>query len=136
MWIMGRRRQKHIQYADADPGRPGNVIELIYELSSDWGRAIRVIAIISFSLIALFVAAAIGVDIILLAAKGLKGLKSSNIITPAIFVGNWVIVLLVAAVRKSIAKSRARPGIADKQPARRDLARTRGQGRAIGKRRR
>ena len=135
MWSFGRKREERVQYVDAPVGPPTNFIGLIYALSEDWGRALRAIAIISFSLIALFAAAAIGMDIILLAMRGLKGLKESYVIAPALFTGNWLVVLIVAIVRKSVTNSRAKTGDARRQPGKHGPGQIREQGRKPGRRR-
>lgn len=136
MWIFGRKRVGRVQSADAPVGPPGNVIELIYALSEDWGRAIRAIAIVSFGLVGLFAALAIGADIILLAMRGVSGLKVTYLILPALFTGNWLAVLIGTFVKKRITNWRAKTTDAGRQPGKPDPGRTRAQGRALGRRRR
>lgn len=136
MWIFGRKRVGRVQSPDAPAGPPENVIELIYALSENWGRAIRAIAIIIFGLIGLFAAAGIGVDIILLAMRGIKGVKSSYIITPALFAGNWLVILIVAVAKKMVTNSRAKTRDARMQPGKPGPGQIRAQGRALRKRRR
>lgn len=130
MPIIGHGRQEPVRSPEPPPRSPETVIKLIYALSEDWGRAIRAIAIISFSVIALFVALAVGVDIVLLALKGIRGLKSVYIITPALFVGNWLIVLTVALVKKPVVNSQARKVDAGTPRDTPGARKTRGQGRA------
>jgi hypothetical protein len=136
MWIFGRKRVGRVPSADAPVGPPENVIELIYALSENWGRAIRAIAIISFSCIGIFVAAAIGVDIILVATRGLKGLRLSNVIAPALFVGNWLLFLIASSAKKRITNWRARTKDARKQLDNSGPGQSRAQGREQRKRQR
>ncbi len=135
MPIIGRRRQGPVRPPEPPARSPETVIQLIYALSEDWGRAIRAIAIISFSLIGLFVALAVSVDIVLFALKGVKGLKSGYVITPAVFVGNWLIVFTVAVVKKSVVNSRAKRVDAGTPPDTPGARKSRGQDRASRKRR-
>jgi hypothetical protein len=134
MWIFGRKRVGRVQSADAPAGPPENVIELIYALSENWGRAIRAIAIVSFVLIALFVAAAIGVDIILLAMRGVRGLKASYVVVPALFTGNWLVFLVGTFTKKRFTNWRAKTTGAGKQPDKHDPGQNRAQGRGSRKR--
>lgn len=107
--MAGHRHRKPELLPDPISSRPETIAELIYRLSEDWRRTLRLIAFVTSSLLALLIGTAIGVDIVVWALSGSNGAKSRFIYPPLlIFASSCLIVLIVTSIKKSVRRSRAR----------------------------
>jgi hypothetical protein len=96
MWFPKRR---HGREAEQVPSGPETLIGLLWAVSESWGRTMRLIVVVSALIVALCVGAALGIDVIILAEKGIH--TQAHYVLPAeIFSGGTVATTATLLLKK------------------------------------
>jgi hypothetical protein len=99
-------RRKRAEVAPASPETPETLVGLLYAVSKDWGQTFRLLTIVSVTLLVLCLSVALGLDIVLLATKGLRGV-TARFLPVWVFAGGSFLALITAVAKKLLQRRRA-----------------------------
>lgn len=113
MAIFRRRREEP---ALAPSASPDTVVGLLVWAVGDWGRTLRLIAIVGCLLFVLVVGITVGISVVVVATEGTRGIKPRYLLPTGVFGGGSVLVGITLAVLEVFRKKRQRRASAKTPP--------------------